>query len=170
MLQIVGKGRGLLATNRIAAGDVVLSEAPFTHVYVDPAAAAIAWDRGDPGSGGSGCAAYHPCVRRAAARRLDAHFAAAARQHPRHALRIAARILADLSAAPGGRAAQTWGAVRRLCRASVPAPPPEWAADLRAIRAALAGADAAAAAAEGDARIDERLFDAVFTDAWCGPC
>lgn len=127
---------------------------------------------------------YHPCIANPATRRVDVDFAAAERQHPRIAMRVAARILADILDAPSGCAERTWGAVRQLCRASIPVPPLEWAADLRAIRAAFAGpATAAPATASAPAdqapamtaatsgsgssgTVDGRLFDALFTDAW----
>ena len=172
--QIARKGRGLLSTGRVEAGSTVFREQPFVYAHVDSSVASTAWD--------SLGADYHPSVRLPAARRLDTQYAAAARQHPRLALRIAGRILADIADAPSGRAARTWGAVRQLCRAGIPAPPPEWAADLRSIRAVLTGepadgtaAAAAAAASKVEAEVagdgageeaDARLFDALFTDAW----
>ena len=171
--QIARKGRGLLSTGRVEAGSTVFREQPFVYAHNDSSVASTAWD--------SLGADYHPSVRLPAARRLDTQYAAAARQHPRLALRIAGRILADIADAPSGRAARTWGAVRQLCRAGIPTPPPEWAADLRSIRAVLTGepadgtAAAAAAASKVEAEVagdgageeaDARLFDALFTDAW----
>lgn len=95
---------------------------------------------------------------------LDAKFQAQGRNFPRHAMRIASRILADLHAHPEKRAQNTWGRVRHLILTGFEGGGAlEWEKDLSSIRNAFCG--------EGGPEQEEdvcdcKLFDALFTKDW----
>lgn len=158
------RGRGLVASRDVRAGEHVLRERLFV--------GALRSVRGCDDA--SACRLLAPALREwQPAARLDEELHRAERQFPRLVLRMAERILVDFVQDPAARAAATWGRLRELCRANVDSTPEEWRKDFQEIRAAMCLQAPAAASGPVSVGKDDRLipcnpqlFDVLFSEEW----